>query len=83
MPNWLKDVLDYLDRRLPGLIMFFGLGYKMGSAHEKELFNELMDLKLALKHKEAEYEIIKKYSGKLSSDVIANVIARAKSKLPK
>lgn len=67
---WITQILEWVERVLPGLLTAFGLGYKLGDEGKRQVRAELDKTKTELELKNNELQNEKDFSGKSSDDVI-------------
>lgn len=70
MKDVVTQILEWLERVLPGLIAAFGLGYKIGDDGKRKLQGQLDETETELKLKENELQNEKDFAGKSSADII-------------
>ena len=71
---WLTQVLEWLERVLPGLIGAFGLGYKVGQSGTQKVKNDLSRTELAKEEVENELQNEKDFEHKSDADTIRDAV---------
>lgn len=69
----LKPLLDFLEKFLPLICMFFGIGFLDGKRREGKLKKELLDSETKRKLLENEITVDQGFSGKSDIDVIRSI----------
>lgn len=76
----LNSIVQFI-KRLPSLMVAFGIGKKIGENNLNKAKIEALDAKIEMDKKQNELDVEKKYSGLSDSDVIDSAI-EAGSKMP-
>jgi len=75
-----QNVLEFLEKILPGLLAAFIGGYSIGKSKSSSIQKELQRTKLNLKYKENEDAVEKDFAGYSDSDLIEHAINSARKR---
>ena len=71
--NWIKDLLEWLERIVPTIIGAIGVGYKLGSNDKLKVEAELERALLQLKLRQNEIENEQEFAGRTADSIIGDV----------